>query len=134
MSGHDRDLQEYFAALRREEESLVPPLSSLSRTANGRGRRKRTRRLIVAIACLATMIAAAVWLLPGSRLPHGQLNQRRGQAVASITSWKPATDFLLNTPGRELLQGVPVVGDWRGAAIAPRAGERHRHLKKQVLP
>jgi hypothetical protein len=131
MTGDDRDLYECFAAVRREEEARVPPFSIPSSTVHGWG---LSGKLVAAAACLAMMIAAAVWLLSGYRVVHHGLNGGRGQAVASITSWKPETDFLLDTPGHELLEGVPAIGEWHGPVSAPGRGERHRHVSKQVSP
>jgi len=130
----DRDLREYFAAARREEEADVPPISILSLTVHEHGRRRLSGKLAVAATCLATLIAAAVWLLPLLSVSHESSNRGRQQAAASITSWKPATDFLLDTPGRELLEGVPDIGEWHGVLNVPGAVERHGPLKKQILP
>jgi hypothetical protein len=134
MTDDDRDLHEIFAAVRREEEAHVPPISILSLTARGRRPRLLSARLATGAACLATAIAAAVWLLPGSRVAHVGPNRGREQATASIGSWKPATDFLLETPGRELLEGIPDVGQWPGVVNAPGPGKRPRLFKKQSLP
>jgi hypothetical protein len=135
MTGDDRDLREYFAALRREEEAHVPAISSLSLAEPRHSRRRSAGGLAAAALCLATMISVAVWLFPGPRVPHEGLKRERGQAMAfvpsSITSWKPATDFLLRTPGSELLEGVPAIGEWPGASIAPA---RRNSVRKQVLP
>jgi len=130
----DRDLHEIFAAVRREEEAHVPSISMLLPTAHEYGRRRLSGKLAAAATCLATLIAAAVWLLPGPRVARDDSNRGREQAAASITSWKPATDFLLDTPGRELLQGVPDIGEWHGVANAPGPGVSHRPFKKQILP
>jgi hypothetical protein len=130
MTEDDRDLRESFAALRSEEEARVPPMPSLPLRAH-KPRRRNLGRLVAATACLATIVAAGVWLLPGSRVPQ---EPNPELAAASITSWKPATDFLLDTPGRELLEGVPAIGEWHGAAMAPRPGERNRRFHQSVLP
>jgi hypothetical protein len=124
MTEDDRDLREHFAALRREEESRVPPIAILSLN----GRRRFSGKLIAAAVCLAVSIAPFVWLLPGLRVNREVPNRGHEQASASITSWKPATDFLLDTPGRELLQGVPAIGD------VPTPGESHRPSNQPVLP
>jgi hypothetical protein len=132
MTDDDRDLYERFSALRREEEAGVPPMSFPAAAVRRHGRRWIPVKLAVTTACLAVMIGA-LWLLfvsPGPRLGG---DRDRGQTVGSITSWKPATDFLLDTPGRELLQGVPDIGE-HPATIAPRAVERHRLSMKHVLP
>jgi len=134
MANDDRDLHEIFTAVRREEEALVPSMPLLSLTAKKHGRRHLPRKLAAVAICLAAVIAAAVWLLPRSHVAREKSNCEPQQATASIASWKPATDFLLDTPGRELLQGVPDIGDWPVVVNAPRPGKSHRPLKKQSLP
>lgn len=122
MSSDDRDLYEYFAAVRREETARVPPMPLPSLIADVPRRRSLPAKLVTATACLAIIIAGIVWMLPRSRVPHQRANRERQQVAVSITSWKPATDFLLNTPGREILQGVPAIGEWP------------RDFSKPVLP
>jgi hypothetical protein len=136
MTGDDRDLYEIHAALRREEEALVPPMPSLSLLAREHGRRRPLGKLATLAVCLATAIAAALWLQPKSRVRNEGLKRGGAETAASITTWRPSTDFLLDTPGRELLLGVPDVGEWRAAVIAPGPGKRQRRFKsgKQVLP
>ena len=133
MSGDDPDLREYFAAVRQEEEARVPPMSKFVRRAQGLGRKNLSGRLTIAATGVAMTFAAALWLLPGSRAPQEELNRGRERA-ASITTWKPATDFLLDTPGREVLQAVPAIGEWPGAATSTDGGVKHRHVSKQVVP
>jgi hypothetical protein len=137
MAGDDRDLYECFRALRREEEASVPAISRFLPPARQRHQRGLPGIVAVATACLAAAIAAVVWLLPGFHAPHApreRWNAAPQQAAVSITAWSPATDFLLNTPGRELLQDVPAIGEWRVTAISPGPGKRHRHVSKKVLP
>jgi hypothetical protein len=129
----DRDLQEYFAAVRRDEAARVPPISRLRLATHKEVRGGLSSKLAFTAACLAALIAAAVWLLPGSRVAHEGSNRGREQAAASITSWKPDTDFLLNTPGRELLEGVPAIGEWHDLVNVPVSGESHRPFKKQIF-
>lgn len=127
MSGDDRELYESFAAVRREEEALAPRFSMP--TLSAREVRRRVRgRLVAVAACVAAMIAVAVWLRAGSRVRHEATSLGPAQ-TASITAWKPATDFLLDTPGRELLQGVPAIGEWHGEVIARGSGERRRRVR-----
>jgi hypothetical protein len=127
MTGDDRDLYEAFAAVRREEEAGAPPMSIRPRTAREGG---RSRFAAVAV-CLSMTIAVAVWLLPGKTGSHQRPD--RGRETASITTWKPATDFLLETPGREMLTEVPSVGEWHREAIARGIGAPHRRSRKEVL-
>jgi hypothetical protein len=122
MNGDDRDLYEAFQALRREEEAGVPRFALPAVAAHGR------YPLAVATACLIAVLAAALWLMPG----HHARSGRPERAAASITSWTPPTDFLLKTPGRELVEGVPSIGEWQGMAVVAEPGG-HRAIAKQGL-
>jgi hypothetical protein len=124
MNRDDRDLYEAFQAVRREEESSAPRFA-----LPAVGRRRLTYSLAVATACLVAILAVALWMVPGDRARSG----RQEQAAASITSWKPATDFLLNTPGRELVEGVPSIGEWQGMPVVAERGGRRRAIARQGL-
>lgn len=131
MPEDDRDLYDAFAAVRREEEARVPPIAMLLTAARRQGCRKLSGKLIAATVCLASLIAVSVWL-PRVHVAHKGSTREREQAEASIASWKPATDFLLETPGRELLEDVPSIGEWHGE-IMPGPGESHRPFRKRAL-
>jgi hypothetical protein len=66
--------------------------------------------------------------------------ERNMTSVASLTEWKASTDFLLETPGRELLETVPVIGAWPGFSTISEPGKKRRQVKqvnsqiKRVLP
>jgi hypothetical protein len=134
MTNDDRDLHEIFAEVRREEEEHVPPISMLSLTARTHRPRRLSGRLAAAAVCLATLILAALWRLPGPRMSPEGADPGRQQAANSITSWKPATDFLLDTPGRELLEGVPDIGEWHGLGPVPDPGGSRQPFKQEILP
>lgn len=111
----DDALRTRFAALRREEARLSPQFAALwRRKAVHSGRRWRWS---VATVCLL-IVAAVFWVAVFRvRSEHTQPNS----TVASITEWKAPTDFLLETPGRELLRTVPRFGElnidgWSGYA------------------
>ena len=119
----DSALRRRFTVLRREEEKSVPEFASLWR---GRVRAPRGKtRWVVAAACALIVLAAVLWPRSGKRGPEGV-------PVASITEWKAPTDFLLETPGRELLRTVPEIGEWRGYTAATVPG-RPSQVKKKVL-
>jgi hypothetical protein len=106
MSRHDddADLRRAFAALRESERQEPPPFARLWQSA---GRRRRARPFLLAAAGAAAVAAAllAAWLLrPQAPVPA------RAAAVPSLSRWRPATDFLLRTPGRELLGEPPALG------------------------
>ena len=124
----EQDLRARFAALRAEEEAQAPPFALPSPDFAAQRSRWFAGRLVAAAVCLLAMAAAVFWLQPGPHKP-----KRRGDPVASLAQWKSPTDFLLQTPGRELLETVPTIGAWRDYAKAPRKPRRGQPRKK-VLP
>ena len=127
MTGGDRDMREIFAALRREEKARVPEFVVPVRVGHEPGRGKIQGKLVAATACLATVIVVALWLRPTTPT-------KSYQSVALITAWKPPTNFLLDTPGRELLRTVPAIGEWPGGALASSPEQKQRPAGKQVSP
>jgi hypothetical protein len=113
----DDMLRRGFATLRREEDQHAPEFARLWQA--GTGARRRQTGWFVAIACALIALLAFLWI---------RSVQRRSddKTVASITEWKAPTDFLLETPGRELLRTVPQIGEWQvynampGATPSPR--------------
>jgi hypothetical protein len=84
---NDDQLRDAFAELRRVEQSRVPAFSM---------ERPRRRRYALQLAFAAlVLIIAAVFMLP------------RRPPAPSISVWRAPTDFLLQTPGRELLTSTP---------------------------
>jgi hypothetical protein len=111
----DRELRERFAALRREDEAGAPALERLLARARPRaGTGKEALRL--GRPALALAAAAAVFL--GIAL----LDPRKPPpSLPSITEWRSPTDFLLQTPGREVLESLPRFGE---GLIPPEPNER----------
>ena len=83
---NDDQLREAFAELRRAEAAHVP------RFVVGRRPRPYTALAFAAVVFLIVLIVA---IIP------------RRPPTPPLTTWKAPTDFLLQTPGRELLQSVP---------------------------
>jgi len=86
---NDEQLRTAFAELRRVEAAHVPPWGA----AALRGGRPRPY-LRFAFALLL-LIALAVVMIP------------RRPPQPALSAWRAPTDFLLQTPGRELLHSVP---------------------------
>ncbi len=124
------DLRSRFTALRTQEEAQAPKFSGLAASQAKRQLRSGfAGRFIAATACVAMILAAALWL---QLFPHRERDS--GQPVAALAQWKAPTDFLLQTPGREWLQSVPTLDlsqDFAGAF--PRTHDRRRQ-KKKLLP
>jgi hypothetical protein len=85
---NDDRLRDAFAELRRTETARVPAF----RPALGRRGRRPYIQLAFAVVLL---IVLAVVMIP------------RRPPRPSISAWRAPTDFLLQTPGRELLNSVP---------------------------
>ncbi|HYL05283.1 MAG TPA: hypothetical protein VE075_04545 [Thermoanaerobaculia bacterium] len=135
----DVELRGGFAALRRQEEAAAPSFGTFAkrgakRAAERAAARRRARdprahgrRLpplaiaaaTAAVACAALVVVTSPWL--GTHAPLGGTSVR---PKPSITAWRPATDFLLRTPGREILAGPPAFGSYSAIGIALDPG-RH---------
>jgi hypothetical protein len=95
----DRALAAAFAGLRREEEGKTPPFAEVVR--RGRARRAPAAGFLPArplwLAAAVALVALGVWLGVRAWEP------RPSAAVPPLAEWRSPTDFLLATPGRDLL-------------------------------
>jgi len=99
----ESDLRKAFAALRREDATEAPAFEALLARARPPGGR---RGLLPLLGGLAAVSAVAVVLAV-------MAGRRPGPApspAASIEQWIAPTDFLLRTPGYEILQTTPRIG------------------------
>lgn len=94
----DADLRQAFDVLRREEAKAAPVFEAVRARA-------RPRRLTPLGGLLAAAFVAAAILGIVVRRPHPL------PPAASMEEWIAPTDFLLATPGREILQTVPRIGN-----------------------
>ena len=105
----DTELRRLFRELARTDETSAPSFRELrarARTSDLGGRRNRSVRLVAALALVGALAVALSLLFP----PRGA---RPGEVVTgslSLSSWSAPTDFLLETPGRELLDSAPRIG------------------------
>ncbi len=121
---HDSALRNLFARMRQEEQQHIPEFASLW---GGRTRAPRGKALwFVAATCLLIAVAALFLL----RLERPK---REEVSMASITEWQAPTDFLLETPGREMLRTVPEIGVWRGYTAATASSAGRSQVRKKVL-
>jgi hypothetical protein len=118
----DNTLRRGFAALRREEDQQTPEFATLWRS-RARAQRRQAR-WFAAAACALIALLAFLWIRSVQRRPDDK-------TVASITEWKAPTDFLLETPGSELLRTVPEIGEWQVYTALP--GVTPSPLVKKVL-
>ena len=118
----DNTLRRRFAALRREEDQQTPEFALLWQA--GAGARRPQARWFAAAACALIALLAFLWIRSVQRRPDDK-------TVTSITEWKAPTDFLLETPGSELLRTVPEIGEWQVYTALP--GVTPSPLVKKVL-
>ncbi|HYS55429.1 MAG TPA: hypothetical protein VER58_16855 [Thermoanaerobaculia bacterium] len=85
------NLHDAFVTLRREEAARAPRFDRMWHA--------RPQRRLVPRFAFATMLLIVVALFFVVRRPE--------PPRPSISAWKAPTDFLLATPGRELLQRTP---------------------------
>ncbi len=90
---NDDRLRDAFHELRRSEANLAPRFDRIWRST--------------APHILAPRFAFAAVFLIVIALSLFPLVRRTERMQPSITAWKAPTDFLLATPGRELLQSTP---------------------------
>jgi hypothetical protein len=120
MSGDDRDLRELFARLRQEDRARMPAFRAPPLRESPRWMRSAPVAVAAVIALIAVMLA---W----PDRPSRDVALHVVDLGAAV--WRSPTDFLLITPGSELLRTVPAVGspdDWtpidpRGRSPAPES-------------
>jgi hypothetical protein len=105
MSGDDRELRELFSRLKREDRARVP--SYRTPVASVAPRWRPVARLAVAAAVVLIVLVLG--------RPDRTLDMVRQLVDLGAATWESPTDFLLITPGSELLRSIPAVGspdDW----------------------
>lgn len=107
-SPDESDLKVLFDALRNEERPHTRPYSRARWPGHGRTMRVRLR--LTFAGALILLIAATIVIvnLPSDTPPAA--------APIPIAEWKAPTDFLLLTPGHDLMQSVPRFGDVKGVS------------------
>ncbi|MBZ5491883.1 MAG: hypothetical protein LAO76_13210 [Acidobacteriia bacterium] len=117
-------LRKRFVSLREQEQQHIPAFASLW---GGRSRMQRSKSFWFAAAGCALIVVIAILLLRSERTNRNEVS------MVEITEWKAPTDFLLETPGREILQTVPEIGKWQGYTAATSAADGHSQVRKKAL-
>ena len=97
----DRELAGYFRALRAEEARSTPAFAMPSLPVP---RHRRGRGVAASLVAAAAVGALAIMMRPPS------FPERIGPLDLGETWWESPTDFLLLTPGIEMIKTVPVIG------------------------
>jgi hypothetical protein len=100
----EHDLRARFEELRDVERRFVP------RFGVPRRRRLVPRRLLATAAAMILLAIVAVISIRSRRTTFSASDRA---AVQTIAAWHPPTDFLLQTPGSEILVSTPVIPDVR---------------------
>ena len=123
MPNDDNDLRERFTELRRQDQARACDFDALLRRRRPIAPRRRFPAWIAVASCLA--VAIGIVLAP-RRISHPHPTPE-----ISITEWQSSTDFLLRTPGQEVLQTVPKLGSWP-SEIPRSKGNGAQPAKKNV--
>jgi hypothetical protein len=118
MNEDEHELRDQFARLREEDRAHVPAF----RVPREAPHWKWSPRVVIAAAIV---LIALVLTRPDKTPP----NLTRQVVDLGAAVWQSPTDFLLVTPGRELLRSVPALGspqplmpiDLRGRTPAPES-------------
>ncbi|HEX7288482.1 MAG TPA: hypothetical protein VF532_20020 [Candidatus Angelobacter sp.] len=118
----DRNLHQRFAELRRQDTARAPEFAALLRPRAKRTGFSAFSRLAIAVACV--LVITVTLARYHSRPP--------AKPVPSLSEWRSPTDFLLQTPGRELLIGVPRLGEWPQGIAVPGSSPSPIGTKKAI--
>lgn len=105
----DSGLRELFREAREADERSAPAFRVVRRRSLRHPIQRRWPEYAVGsvIAALALLVAL-VWPKASEKAPGG-LSRAESNAT-SFEQWTAPTDFLLETPGRELLISTPAIG------------------------
>jgi hypothetical protein len=99
----DRDLRAAFAGLRHETSAGATPFRMPVAVPLRRAVRWHARPLVATALLAAAMVTVVVVRR------HAEREAMMAPFLAS-TTWQSPTDYLLVTPGQELLSAVPTIG------------------------
>jgi hypothetical protein len=102
----ESDLRERFAHLRAEERAGIPRFES-----EPRGRKRHVAWRMIAVTAALLLVVITTILV---RSHPTQFSASDRAAVRSVADWHPPTDFLLRTPGSEMLTTTPHIPDLKG--------------------
>jgi len=100
------NLHERFAELRAEERRAVPRFDAMPRER----RRRVAWRMIAATATLLLIVIVSIAIRPHPT----KFSDSDRAAARSVAEWQPPTDFLLRTPGSDVLASTPRIPDLKG--------------------
>lgn len=100
----ERELRDLFARQRADESERTPSFAATLAAGRFRDRRVGVRRAMwLAGAAAVAAIVVAMVMMPGRA---GDERTRMTTELSSV-EWRSPTDFLLETPGAELMRTTP---------------------------
>jgi hypothetical protein len=100
-SPEDSRLRTHFANLLEEDRSAAPPFARTAAAAAAFSRRSSSLRIaLAAIPVLAIAVMLAV-----------RTHRSAGAVPRDLAAWSSPTAFLLETPGKQLLNQTPRLGE-----------------------
>jgi len=99
-SPEDNDLRTHFANIREEDRSAAPPFG---RTAAAPAFSRRSSSLRIGLAATPVLVIAVLLAVRTHRSPDAVPRQ--------LAAWSSPTAFLLETPGKQLLNQTPRLGE-----------------------
>lgn len=108
----DSDLRRLFEEAREADEASAPDFRrTRHRAAEGQATSRRPRWGLIALPAAAALAVGLGLLLAGrgSDMPSREAVPPEVSAL-TLDEWTAPTDFLLETPGRELLGSFPPIG------------------------
>ena len=100
-SPEDSRLRTHFANLREEDRSAAPPFGRTAAAAATFSRRRSSLR--IALAAMPVLAIAVMFALRTHRSPDA--------IPRELAAWSSPTAFLLETPGKQLLNQTPRLGE-----------------------
>jgi hypothetical protein len=101
----ESELRARFEELRAEDQRWMP------RYRPGPSRRLFAPRRLLAVAAVSFLLVVALATLVTIRSRRTTFSDSDRVAVRSIAAWRPPTEFLLRTPGSEILTTTPAIPD-----------------------
>lgn len=102
----DNEIKKIFQQMKEDDLRVTPPfVKSLEMASSKIEKESRRRSFLKITATCALLIAVGI---SGFFLWH-ERTTKHGK-YESISHWRPPTEFLLKTPGQELLKTVPKLG------------------------
>src|SRR5437867_3640560 len=103
----ETQLKQLFADLRQQDERTTPSFGATWHSAMARSEAVRPSLAWFRLSTL-TAVLIGVAVAVSVFLPRSRTEPRQAQPVSlTISQWQSPTDFLLTTPGEQLLKTVP---------------------------